>query len=314
MPYRVDPANGMVDYAELEKLAHLFKPKLLIAGASAYSRDWDYHRMRKVADSINAYLMADISHIAGFVACGLANNPFAFCDVVTTTTHKSLRGPRAAIIFGKKELMDRIDQAVFPALQGGPHNHQIAAIAVALKEAMSYDYREYISQVLKNSRCLASELTNMGHLIVSGGTDNHLFLWDLQRKELNGFSGSIFEALCDRCNISVNKNSLPTDVSAVNPGGIRIGTPATTTRGMKEVEMRQIANFLNEIFILGDSLCTDFVRSMQSKPKVKELTNFIASNDKYAEAINRINQQVLSFAKTFPHPSVPFPHISGMEE
>lgn len=303
LPYGVDGQTGLIDYEELRRRVLLFKPKLLIAGASAYSRDWHYDVMRTIADSVGAYLMADISHIAGFVASGLCNNPFRYCDVVTTTTHKSLRGPRSGMIFAKKLLIDKINQAVFPALQGGPHNHQIAAVAVALKEAMSPDYKKYAAQVLKNAKALSSQLSKKGYSIVSGGTENHLFLWDLKRKDTNGLSGSLFEALCELSNISVNKNSLPSDTSAINPGGVRIGTAAITSRGMNEPEMDRIANILHRIFTIGDSLCSNYENTTGEKLKVKELKKALSALPDYLTQLQQLSIEVCDLANNFPHRS-----------
>jgi glycine hydroxymethyltransferase len=313
LPYRVDPATGLIDYDELKKLATLFKPKLIIAGGSAYSRDWCYDRMRDIADSVGAYLMADIAHIAGLVACGFCNDPFQYCDVVTTTTHKSLRGPRAGMIFSRKSLVDKIDRAVFPGLQGGPHNNQIAAVAVALREAKSPEYHQYIAQVLQNAKRLAENLRDMGYTILTGGTDNHLFLWDLEHKHGGGPTGSVFEALCEVTNISVNKNSLPNDTSALNPGGVRIGTPAVTSRGMKQPEMHTIANFLHRIYSIGKSLTVDATEK-NCNLKGTDVRMSLSQSPEYSSKIREIAEEVRLFTGEYVLPSVLHPQNHILNE
>jgi glycine hydroxymethyltransferase len=243
VPYKVG-LDGLIDYDGMEVVADAVKPRLIICGASAYSRDFDYERFRKVADKYGAYLMADIAHISGFVATGLMKSPFDYCDVVTTTTHKTLRGPRAGMIFFKKSLERQINDAVFPGLQGGPHQNQIAAVATQLKEVATPEFREYMEQVCKNARALCSALQEKGFNIVTGGTDNHLFLVDLRNK---GISGAEAERRLEDAGISVNKNTIPGDKSALNPSGIRIGVPAVTTKGMNEEDMKVIANKINNI-------------------------------------------------------------------
>jgi glycine hydroxymethyltransferase len=196
MPYQVSPETGLIDYDRLEENANLFRPKLIICGASAYARDWEYAKLRKIADIHGAYLMADIAHISGLVAGQEANNPFELCDVVTTTTHKTLRGPRAGLIFFRKkdDLESRVNNAVFPSCQGGPHNNTIAAVAVALKQAASPEFKQYAKQVRANAKALGETLVNYGYKLVTGGTDNHLILWDLRQLKL---TGSKVEKICD---------------------------------------------------------------------------------------------------------------------
>jgi glycine hydroxymethyltransferase len=240
MPYKVG-ADGLIDYDEMERLATAFKPKLLIVGASAYSRDFDYERFRAVADKVGAYLMADIAHISGFVATGLMKSPFDYCDIVTTTTHKTLRGPRSGLIFMKKALEQKVKDAVFPGLQGGPHEHQIAAVATQLREVATPGFADYMSTVRDNSRALAAALIAAGYAVITGGTDNHLFLLDLRPK---GLTGAEAEKALEAAGISVNKNTIPGDLSALKPSGIRIGTSAVTTRGLKATDMKQIAEFI----------------------------------------------------------------------
>lgn len=242
IPYKVDPVTGLLDYDAIAEQVALVQPRLLICGASAYSRDWDYARLRAAADSVGAYLMADIAHTSGLVASGLLSSPFPFCDVVTTTTHKTLRGPRSALIFCRVVLSRAIHEAVFPGLQGGPHMNQIAAVAVQLAEVATPAFRAYSRQVVANAQVLAAALMNRGYTVVTGGTDNHLFVLDLRPQDVNG---AAVEALLDRVGISVNKNTVPGDVSALKPSGIRIGTPAMTTRGWVETDMEWVAGCLD---------------------------------------------------------------------
>jgi len=240
LPYRVHPDTGLIDFESLASLAGLFKPALIVCGGSAYPRDWDYAQFRKIADDNGALLMMDMAHISGLVATQEANNPFDVCDIVTTTTHKSLRGPRAGMIFYRKDARGfgpKIDQAVFPALQGGPHEHQIAGIATQLKEVMTPEFKAYIQQVKKNAVALSDTLKSKGYSIATDGTENHLILWDLRPQ---GITGSKIEKVCDAAHMTLNKNCVPGDRSAASPGGVRIGTPAMTTRGLVEADMVQI--------------------------------------------------------------------------
>ncbi len=243
MPYTVNPTTGLIDYDDLERRALAFRPKLLIVGASAYARDFDYPRFRQIADKVGALLMADIAHISGFVATQEMEDPFPFCDIVTTTTHKTLRGPRSGMIFCRTAHARQIDDAVFPGLQGGPHNHQIAALATALKEAATPAFKAYIQQVRTNARALAAALQEQGLKIVTGGTDNHLVLVDLRPYKITGKEA---EAALENVGISVNKNTIPGDASALNPSGIRIGTPAITSRGATPQHMQKIADLITQ--------------------------------------------------------------------
>lgn len=282
MPYHVDAKTGLIDYDELEKNAAVFRPEILICGASAYPREWDYARMRKIADDNGAILMMDMSHISGLVATQEAANPFEYCDIVTTTTHKSLRGPRAGMIFFRKDERQferKINDAVFPGLQGGPHDHQIAAIATQLKEVMTPEFKQYAIQVKKNAKALADALMKKGYTLCTGGTDNHLVLWDVRPLNL---TGSKIEKVCDEVNISLNKNTVHGDKSAQAPGGVRIGTPALTTRGLKEKDFYQVADYLEQVVKIasdiqgsGKRLLKDFVPAIKSHPDTAKLAKTV---------------------------------------
>lgn len=243
--YNVDPETELINYDEVERLAKEHKPKLIVAGASAYPRKIDFKRFREIADSVGAYLMVDMAHIAGLVAAGLHENPCRYADVVTTTTHKTLRGPRGGMILCKAELAKKIDSAVFPGTQGGPLEHIIAGKAVMLNEALTPEFKEYQKQVVKNCKVLANELKKYGFRLVSGGTDNHLVLVDLT--PFNSTGKEVSELL-HRANITTNKNSIPNEkLSPSVTSGLRLGTPAVTTLGMKEEEMKKIASFIYRI-------------------------------------------------------------------
>ena len=245
VPYGVNKETERLAYDELEEIAQKEKPKLVVAGFTAYPRRIDWKAFRRVADSCGAILMVDMSHIAGLVAGGAHSSPFPYADVVTTTTHKTLRGPRAAMIFSRMEHAQAIDKAVFPGLQGGPHVNQIAGIATALYEAMQPEFKKYATQIVKNARVLAEELMKKGWRIVSGGTDNHLLLVDTWAWGVSGAEAS--DALEDH-GIIVNKNTIPFDErKPMDPSGIRIGTAAMTTRGMKEKDMKKIADRIDTI-------------------------------------------------------------------
>ena len=279
--YTVCNDTGLIDYLSLEINAMKYKPKLIICGASAYPRDLNYSLLREIANKCGAYLMADIAHISGLVATQEANNPFEFCDVVTTTTHKTLRGPRAGLIFCINELTDCIDFSVFPSCQGGPHNNTIAAVAVALKEANTNNFKSYIQQVKLNAKTLAQALQKYGYEIVTNGTDNHIVLWDLRPLNL---TGSKMEKICEYVNITLNKNSVYGDKSAMTPGGIRIGTSALTTRGFKEKDFEIIAELLHETCKLAlniqeknGKLLKHFENNLKNNEKVKILNNIVQS-------------------------------------
>lgn len=242
VPYGVNE-NGYIDYDEVEKIALECKPKIIVAGASAYPRTIDFKRFREIADKVSAYLMVDMAHIAGLVAAGLHPSPVPYADFVTTTTHKTLRGPRGGMILCKEKYAKDLDKSVFPGVQGGPLMHVIAGKAVCFKEALTPEFKEYQNQIVKNAKVLAKELMNRGFKLVSGGTDNHLMLVDLTNK---GVTGKDAEAMLDEVGITVNKNTIPFDKQKPNiASGIRIGTPAMTTRGMKEEEMKTIAELID---------------------------------------------------------------------
>src|SRR5512137_537653 len=247
--YGVDKTTELLDYDELERLAAEHKPKMIVAGYSAYSRVLDFGRFRRIADAVGAYLMADIAHIAGLVAAGEHPSPVPYADFVTTTTHKTLRGPRGGMIMCKAQFAKAVDKVIFPGIQGGPLVHVIAAKAVSFKEALMPEFKEYQRQVKKNAQTLAERLTRDGFRIVSGGTDNHLMLVDLTPKNITGRDA---ETALDAAGITVNKNSIPWDQKPpVTTSGIRLGTPLVTTRGMKEPEMKVIGDLICETLANG---------------------------------------------------------------
>ncbi len=281
--YSVEEETGLIDMNKVEEIAHREKPKLIIAGASAYTRDWDYVRFRAIADSVGAILMADISHPAGLIAAKLLNDPLPHCHIVTTTTHKTLRGPRGGMIMigkdfenpwglktpkGETKMMSTImDSAVFPGTQGGPLEHVIAAKAIAFGEDLTPDYKNYCKQVITNAQAMANAFVGRGYKIISGGTDNHLMLIDLRSKNI---SGKKAEAVLGEANITVNKNMVPfDDKSPFVTSGIRIGTPAVTTRGMKENDMEQFVDWIDQIILNADD--------MDMKLRIKKEINTFAS-------------------------------------
>ncbi|KAF2239455.1 glycine hydroxymethyltransferase [Viridothelium virens] len=261
-PYRLNESTGLIDYQKLEELAMLYRPRIVIAGTSAYSRLIEYERMREICDKVGAYLLSDMAHISGLVAGGVIPSPFPSSDVVTTTTHKSLRGPRGAMIFFRKgvrrtdkkgveekyDLEGPINASVFPGHQGGPHNHTITALAVALQQAQKPEFKEYQQTVLANAKSLAGRLGNskaeggLGYNIVSGGTDNHLVLVDLKDR---GVDGARVERVLELVGVASNKNTVPGDKSAMKPGGLRMGTPAMTTRGFQPEDFRRVADIVH---------------------------------------------------------------------
>lgn len=303
MPYRLDESTGVIDYDMLEKTAALFRPKLIIAGASAYPRDIDYARFRKIADSVGAFLMMDMAHVSGLIAASVLADPFEFVDIVTTTTHKSLRGPRGGMIFFKKDAVHGVDlesainNAVFPGLQGGPHNHTIGGLAVCLKYAQSLDFKNYQNQVVANCRALANRLVEHGYKLVSGGSDNHLVLVDLRP---SGIDGARVEKILDMASITLNKNSVPGDKSALVPGGIRIGSPAMTTRGLGEREFELIADLIHE----GVQISLE-AKSLVSGTKVQDFLNFVLAPEfPLGDKVSNLRRKVEALATQYPIPGV----------
>lgn len=245
VPYGVNAQTERIDYDEMEKIATECKPKLIVSGASAYSRVIDFARIREICDKVGAYMMVDIAHIAGLVAAGVHPSPVPYADFVTTTTHKTLRGPRGGVVMCKEEYGKAIDKAIFPGIQGGPLMHIIAAKAVAFKEALTPEFKEYQKQIVKNAAAMADEFNKLGVKMVSGGTDNHLLLLNLTDK---GITGKELEKMLDEVHITVNKNAIPFDTQKpFVTSGIRVGTPAVTSRGMKEGEARKIARLIVKI-------------------------------------------------------------------
>jgi glycine hydroxymethyltransferase len=267
--YPMDPKTHQIDYAKVASIAKKEKPKMIITGYTAYQRSIDFKKFGEIAKSVNAYLMADISHITGLVVGGAHASPFPHADVVMTTTHKSLRGPRGAMIICREGLREKIFPKVFPGLQGGPHNHTIAALGVALKEAQTPAFKKYAAQIVKNAKALAENLQKHDFVIVTGGTDNHMMLVDLTNKNIKGKQA---QELLESAGIVTNRNTVPYDTNGpFNPSGIRLGTPAITTRGMKEKDMERIASWMNEV-----------IENPKNAPKVKK--------------------QVAQFCKKFPLP------------
>ncbi|KAF5318695.1 hypothetical protein D9619_010846 [Psilocybe cf. subviscida] len=314
LPYAITPESNLIDYAGLASQAKIFKPRLIICGASAYPRDWDYAELKKTADKEGAWLMADIAHTSGLIAAQELNNPFEFCDVVTTTTHKTLRGPRAGLIFFRKDLQNapdlekRVNDAVFPACQGGPHNNTIAAIATALKQVAQPEWKLYAKQVIANARTLAESLVGHGYRLQTGGSDNHLVLWDLRPI---GLTGSKVEKVCDLMGITINKNAVSGDASAQVPGGIRLGTSALTSRDMVEEDIKVVADFLHRAVQLslllqkeaGSKLLKDFVRVATTAQEGKE----------GYKQVKQLRDEVQVFASKFPLPGVDVSAITKPE-
>ncbi|PSR78608.1 hypothetical protein PHLCEN_2v7355 [Hermanssonia centrifuga] len=318
LPYGLDPSTQLIDYKGLATQAKIYKPRLLICGASAYPRDWDYKALRAVADEHGAFLMADIAHTSGLVAAGELADPFQYCDVVTTTTHKTLRGPRAGLIFFRKDsdkakdLEKRVNDAVFPACQGGPHNNTIAGIATALLQATQPTWKAYAKQVIANAQTLGEELVARGYKLQTSGTDNHLVLWDLRPL---GLTGSKLEKLCDIVGITINKNAVSGDASAQVPGGIRLGTSALTSRDMLQEDIKVVADFLHRAVQIalvlqkeaGSKLLKDFVRvaTTQEEGKVG------------AQQVKDLGKEVRVFARRWPVPGVDVSKLTrpaGIEE
>ncbi|XP_059924873.1 serine hydroxymethyltransferase, mitochondrial [Gadus macrocephalus] len=306
MPYKLNPVTGLIDYDQLDATARLFRPKIIIAGTSAYARLIDYARIRKLCTEVKAYLLSDMAHISGLVAAGSIPSPFDHSDLVTTTTHKSLRGARAGLIFYRKgvrsvdkkgkeimyDLEDKINFAVFPSLQGGPHNHAIAGVAVALKQAQSPMFKEYIDQVLRNSKAMATALLSKGYTLVSGGTENHLVLVDLRPK---GIDGARAERVLELAYITANKNTCPGDKSALTPGGLRLGAPALTSRQLKEADFVQVVEFMDE----GFKIALDVKKKTG---KLQDFKSFLLEDSETVARIAALRQRVEAFSRPFPMP------------
>ena len=324
LPYRLDESTGYIDYEKLEEMALLYRPKIIIAGASAYSRNIDYARMRAICDKVNAYLMSDMAHISGMVAAQVVPGPFTHSDIVTTTSHKSLRGPRGAIIFFRRgirrtnpktkedemyNLENPINASVFPGHQGGPHNHTIAALAVALKQAQAPEFRAYQERVLANSRALARRLSEpkgkggLGYSLVSGGTDNHLVLADLKPQ---GIDGGRVERVLELVGVAANKNTVPGDKSALTPGGLRMGTPAMTTRGFGEDDFSRVADIVDRAVAIAVRVnkaarSAAEERGDKSPGKLKNFLEHLGSGETDAEIV-QLRSEVADWVSTYPLP------------
>jgi len=307
MPYRLNEETGTIDYDEMERSAELFRPKLIVAGASAYSRLIDYERIRQIADKVGAYVLSDMAHISGLVSAEVIPSCFPYSDVVTTTTHKSLRGPRGAMIFYRKgqrgtdkkgnpvmwDLENKINFAVFPGLQGGPHNHTIGALSTCLKQANTPEFVEYQKQVLKNCSALSERLTELGYSLVSGGTDNHLVLVDL--KASRGIDGARVERVLELACIASNKNTIPGDTSALTPGGIRMGTPALTSRGFTEGDFVKVADFFDRAVSIAVRL-----KATEQGKKLKGFRELCSVGPSVDPELEQLRHDVSSFAESFP--------------
>nr|CAD27655.1 mitochondrial serine hydroxymethyltransferase [Eremothecium gossypii] len=307
MAYRVDPATGLVDYDTLSETSKLFRPKVIVAGTSAYARVLDYKRFREIADACGAYLLSDMAHVSGLVAAGVHPSPFEYSDIVTTTTHKSLRGPRGAMIFYRKgirkvtkkgteimyDLDKRINFSVFPAHQGGPHNHTISALAVALKQAATPEFKNYQTAVVENAKVFGEELSKRGFSLVSGGTDTHLLLIDLSPM---GIDGSRLETILERLNIAANKNTIPGDKSALYPSGLRVGTPAMTTRGFGPAEFGRVAAYINEAVKLAIGLKSqEPVDAKDAKTRLAHFKSFCAESEQVTKLANEVADWVAQY-------------------
>jgi glycine hydroxymethyltransferase len=306
----VDPKTGLIDYDKLLEQAKNFRPKIIIAGMSCYARKIDYARCRSICNEVGALLMADMAHVSGLVVTGDAPSPFEHADIVTTTTHKMLRGPRAGVIFyrkgvrsvdstGKKTLWDlesKINTAVFPGLQGGPHNNTIAAMAVAFKQALKPEFKQYCRQVILNAQRLSDGLKSKGYAIVTGGTDCHLVLVDLRPI---GINGSKAEKALEDVGIVCNKNTIPGDKSALNPSGIRLGTPALTTRGLKEKDIDTTVELMHKTLLLAKA--TQDI----SGPKLVDFKRVLEENAEIKSKFAAIQKEVSAFATQFDLPGLP---------
>jgi glycine hydroxymethyltransferase len=308
-PYRVNLETGIIDYDALEANALMYRPKVLVAGTSAYCRTIDYARMRKIADLVGAYLMVDMAHISGLVAADVIPSPFPHADVVTTTTHKSLRGPRGAMIFfrkgvrktdaktGKETLYDLegpINFSVFPGHQGGPHNHTITALAVALKQATTPEFKLYQQQVIKNAKAVEVEFKKLGYKLVADGTDSHMVLLDLRPQ---GLDGARVEAVLEQANIALNKNSIPGDKSALTPCGIRVGAPAMTSRGFGEDDFKRIADYIDKLIVITKSVQSKLPKEAN---KLKDFKAKVAGGE--VSEILELRKEISEWASSFPLP------------
>ena len=328
LPYRLDEKTGLIDYAQMEWLANLYRPKVIVAGTSAYSRLIEYERVRSIADSVNSYVLSDMAHISGLVAAGVIPSPFPYSDIVTTTTHKSLRGPRGAMIFYRKgvrrvdkkgveekyDLEGPINMSVFPGHQGGPHNHTITALAVALAQAQTKEFKDYQQQVLVNAKAFAERLGNpkeqggLGYKIVSGGTDNHLVLIDLKDK---GVDGARVERVLELVGVASNKNTVPGDKSAMKPGGLRMGTPAMTTRGFQEEDFRRVADVVHRAVGITQKLDKDAkAKAEQSGRKapgsVAAFKEYVGEGEEITDIVS-LRKEVEDWVGTFSLPWVKQP-------
>merc|ERR1711935_798362 len=296
LPYKVHPETGLIDFDALRQSALVYRPQMILCGASAYPRVIDFAKVREIADECGALLMADIAHISGLVATNQHPSPFEHCDVVTTTTHKSLRGPRSGMIFFRysesyPDIKEKIDMAVFPGLQGGPHNHQIGALAAQLLEVNTPEFVEYSKNVVSNSKALAAALMAKGHKLASDGTDNHLILWDLRP---HGLTGGKVEKVCDAASISLNRNCVHGDASALSPGGVRIGTPSMTTRGFGPEEFKKVGEYLDR--------CIKIALKVQEE-KGKKLKDFETGLKENPDIV-ALKKEVEEWAITFGYPGI----------
>lgn len=327
-PYRLDEKTGLIDYDRLEENAMLYRPKIIIAGTSAYSRLIDYARMRDIATKVGAYLLSDMAHISGLVAGGVIPSPFSYSDVVTTTTHKSLRGPRGAMIFFRKgvrgvdkkgvetlwDLEGPINSSVFPGHQGGPHNHTITALAVALHQAQTPEFKEYQRTVLENAKSLAARLGEskadggLEYNIVSGGTDNHLVLVDLKKNDIDG---ARVERVLELVGVAANKNTVPGDKSAMKPGGLRMGTPAMTTRGFQPTDFKRVADVVHRAVELTKRLDKQAKDAAEKKGRknpasLNAFKEFVGEGQEVSEIV-QLRDEVEKWVGTF---SLPWEAIS----
>lgn len=320
LPYRLNPSTGLIDYDNLEELALLYRPKLIVAGTSAYSRLIEYERLRSITNKIGAYLLADIAHVSGLIAAGVLPSPFAYSDIVTTTTHKSLRGPRGAMIFYRRgvrrtnpktneaehyNLEEPINNSVFPGHQGGPHNHTISALCVALQQAQTPAFKHYAQSILTNAKALASRLTQLNYPIISGGTDNHLVLVDLKPHSIDG---ARVERILELVGVATNKNTVPGDVSALKPGGIRMGSPAMTTRGFGPEDFTRVAEVVDRAVRIAkrvDKAAREDAekRDVKKPGTLKTFMEFVADGNRDPEMV-QLKKEVMEWVGTFDLPGV----------